>query len=205
MSAGEGPRPVGTFWMMDLERQAPNIVAPRVPATFERAGPELAGALAEAAGFAVLTPFGHERFDGSRRCYVARVDGALAAYGWASFREEDISEIGLRFRLAPGDAYLWDFATLPAYRGQRLYPALLSHILRDLRAEGLRRAWIGANTESVESQKGIILAGFEPVADVFPPPPANPHAVAGVPSISARPGVPPDLMDYLRAALFSEG
>ena len=54
----------------------------------------------------------------------------------------------LPIRLAPGEVYIWDCATLPAYRGQGLYPALLAHIVKELSAEGLRRAWIGADTGS---------------------------------------------------------
>src|SRR5205085_7281086 len=108
-----------------------------------------------------------ERFAGGRRCYVALVDGAIAGYGWVSFEEEAISELGMSFRLASDEVYIWDCASLPAYRGQRLYPALLSHMLTDLREEGLHRAWIGADSVSLASQKGIILAGFQPVADIY--------------------------------------
>src|SRR6266566_3811883 len=164
-----GPQPVGTLWLLDLQHSINNIVSPRIAANVERAGSEAATLLAAAMGLDEPAPV-HERFASGRRCYLAWVDGALASYGWVSFKEEWISELGLYIRLASGDAYLWDCATLPAYRGQGLYPALLAHIAAELRAEGLRRVWIGADTDSLPSQKGIIRAGFQPIADFFPAP-----------------------------------
>ena len=188
--------PVGTFWLLDLARQEPSPVAPRIEARFGRAGEEAAAELAGAMELAGPAPV-VERFSGGRRCYVARVGGAVAAYGWVSFEEEWIGELGKRLRLAPGDAYVWDCVCLPAYRGKRLFPALLAYVARDLRTEGLRRVWIGANTESVASQKGIALAGFQPMADVFlaPGPGDGPASMAG------RPGVPEPLVEEIRAAL----
>jgi ribosomal protein S18 acetylase RimI-like enzyme len=125
----------------------------------------------------------------------------LATYGWVSFKEEWISELGLHIQLTPGEAYIWDCATLPAYRGQGLYPALLAHIALELRAEGLRRVWIGADTGSIASQKGIVRAGFQPIADFFPAP-------AGAGSdrfyVKGHPGIAEDLVLDARDALLSE-
>jgi ribosomal protein S18 acetylase RimI-like enzyme len=140
-----------------------------------------------------------ERFAAESRCYVVRVHGMLASYGWMSFGQEWISELGLRIRLASGEVYIWDCATLPAYRGHGLYPALLGHIVEELRAEGLHRAWIGADTGSVASQKGIIRAGFQPVADFYPAsgPSAGPFIITG------RQGAPEDLVRDIQRAFLS--
>jgi ribosomal protein S18 acetylase RimI-like enzyme len=105
-----------------------------------------------------------QRFAGDRRCYVARVDGTLAAFGWVSFSQELIGEMGLCINLVPGEAYVWDCVTASAYRRRRLYSALLHHITSDLRADRLCRAWIGADLDNEPSQQGMALAGFEPVA-----------------------------------------
>jgi GNAT superfamily N-acetyltransferase len=136
-----------------------------------------------------------ERFAGERRCYVVRIEGSIVSYGWVSTREEWVSELSLHIRLLPGDAYIWDCATLSDYRGQGLYPALLLYILGELRAEGLDRAWIGADTGSVASQKGIIRAGFHPIADFFPVPSAEHFRVTG------RPGAAKELVRDARDAL----
>ena len=72
----------------------------------------------------------------------------------------------LRLRLLPGEAYIWDCVTLPAFRQNYLYSALLVYILAELRSEKLCRVWIGADIENVASQRGIARAGFKPVADL---------------------------------------
>ena len=53
----------------------------------------------------------------------------LAAYGWVSFGEEFVGELGLHLKLLPGEAYIWDCVTVPAFRQKHLYSALLGYIL----------------------------------------------------------------------------
>jgi hypothetical protein len=88
------------------------------------------------------------------------------AYGWISFDEEGIGELGLIIRLGEGEAYIWDCATLLAYRGQRLYPALLAHMLAELQRAGFKRVWIGTDADNLPSQRGVALVGCQPVAEV---------------------------------------
>jgi len=202
-----GSLPVGTMWAFEMRNaewrmrngEVPLDPAFRIPhSAFERAGAEEATTLAQAMGLDDSAPV-LERFARGSRCYVVRVAGALASYGWVSFGEEWISELGLHIRLAPGEVYIWDCATLPAYRGQGLYPALLEHIVNDLSAEGLRRAWIGADTGSMASQKGIIRAGFQPIADFY----LAPAVSADRFQITGRPGAPEDLVREIRRAFLS--
>ncbi len=166
MSASEtGPQHLGTLWVLNLDGLSLVGPVPRVAVSYQRVGPEAAPSLAQAMGFdnpaEVL-----QRFAAGRRCYTGNIEGVLATYGWVTFDEELIGELGLRIRLAPGEAYIWDCATLPEYRGLRLYPALLGYIVNDLRAGGLRRLWIGADADNLPSQTGIVLCGFQPIADM---------------------------------------
>lgn len=192
-------RPLGRAWVFNLDWPTPPALAPFIPATFARLGPETAEPLSHAMGLAdpaeVL-----RRFEGERRCYGAYVAGALAAYGWVSFVEEEIGELRLRVRLVPGEAYVWDCATLPAYRQKRLYTALLAHVLGELRAEGLCRAWIGADLANAASQNGIARAGFQPVADIV-----SAHAPT-VPALGmvGRPGVPEAVVMAARRAFLGD-
>jgi ribosomal protein S18 acetylase RimI-like enzyme len=156
-------RHTGTFWMMDLGGPSPPRPAPRVQAEFCLAGSNDADAIAHVDGASDPAAV-RQRFAGDRRCYVAWVDGTLAAFGWVSFSQELIGEIGLSINLLPGEAYVWDCVTAPAYRRRRLYSALLHHITTELRAHRMRRAWIGADLDNEPSQRGMALAGFEPVA-----------------------------------------
>jgi GNAT superfamily N-acetyltransferase len=159
-----GPQHLGTLWVLDLNEPPLDGPKPRIGVTYQRVGSEAVLSLAQAMKLdspeEVL-----KRFDAGKRCYTGTVEGVLATYGWVTFDEELIGELRLRIRLAPDEAYIWDCATLPEYRGLRLYPALLWHIIDELRAQGLRRIWIGADADNLPSQVGIRLCGCHPIAD----------------------------------------
>jgi ribosomal protein S18 acetylase RimI-like enzyme len=152
----------GTLWMVQLDAPLPDPPAPRVPATFVLAGPEIAGEIAPDDPASVL-----QRFATGRRCYIACVEGRLAAYGWVSFDVEAIGELGSSIHLQKGEAYIWGCETLAAYRGQRLYPALLAYMLAALQADGMHRVWIGADADNLASQSGLTRVGFQPIADAM--------------------------------------
>ncbi|MGE5594468.1 MAG: GNAT family N-acetyltransferase [Hyphomicrobiales bacterium] len=99
------------------------------------------------------------------RPYVISVEGEPAGYGWVAMRTCEIGELGLCFFLPAGNRYLWDFATLPAFRGRGIYPALLSEIVRR-ECPPATRLWIIHAPENLPSGIGISRAGFEPVAEL---------------------------------------
>ena len=156
---------LGILWMLRLDRPLPGSPEPRLPVIFSRVGLEEVGELALAMGLdnpdLVL-----QRFHVGSRCYIVRAGNKIVAYGWISFNEEDIGELGLRIRLNKGEAYIWDCSTLPAYRGQRLYPALLGYMLSELQSAGFQRVWIGTDADNLPSQVGVALAGCQPILDV---------------------------------------
>ena len=190
-------QPQGTFWMLDLDQPLPVGLIPRLPVAFMRIGPEVAQELAHAMQLddpsVVL-----QRFARECHCYAGTIDGKLTAYGWVTFDEEGIGELSLNFRLKAGEAYIWDCVTLPAYRGLRLYPALLAYILGELQSLSMQRAWIGADTDNLASQSGLALVGFQPVVDVF----ITHVSTARQAWIRGRPGVPEQLVTDVRHALF---
>src|SRR5713226_4013422 len=192
-------RPQSTLWMLDLGQLLPVGPVLQVPVAFMRAGPEVAQELGQAMDLddqaAVL-----QRFDDGRHCYVGRIEGRLATYGWVTFDEEDIGELSLSIRLKAGEAYIWNCATLPSYRGQRLYPALLAHIVAELHHQGLHRVWIGTDTDNLPSQSGVALAGFQPIGDVF----ISRALTMRRTWMRGRPGVPAQLVMDVRRALFGE-
>jgi GNAT superfamily N-acetyltransferase len=159
-----GPQHVGTLWLLELSEPSLNGPIPRVDVHFQCVGSEAAPSLTEA-----MEPGSPEevfrRFDAGKHCYTGNVDGVLATYGWVTFDEELIGELRLHIRLLPGEAYIWDCATLPEYRGLRLYPSLLWYIIGELRAQGLKRIWIGADADNLPSQVGMRMCGFHPIAD----------------------------------------
>jgi ribosomal protein S18 acetylase RimI-like enzyme len=192
-----GGQPTGTFWVMDLARSLASPSPARMAVQFREVGPEGAPELARAMGLARLEPL-LQRFAAGRRCYAGYVEGGavLAVYGWVSFDREHIGELNLTLYLPRGTAYIWDCATLPAYRGQHLYPALLVYIAGVLREQGIERVWIGADADNEASNRGMARAGFVPVADVFSAPAGSTRLV-----LRGRSGVSAALLADLCRAL----
>ena len=103
------------------------------------------------------------RLEAGNRCYVARLGGEPVGYGWVADASAAIGELDLAFRLDARDRYLWDFVTLPTWRGRGLYPRLLQAIVR---AEAGGRLWIINAPENVASARGIAKAGFAEVGSL---------------------------------------
>jgi ribosomal protein S18 acetylase RimI-like enzyme len=164
VSAENDSRHAGTIWVFDLDQHIP-VIKPLIHASFSRVGIESIKELADSMGANDATDI-LKRFEDGRRCYVAQVEDKLAAYGWVSFEEEFIGELHLRLKLLPGEAYIWDCATLPEFRRNHLYSTLLTYILAELSTEHLHRVWIGADLDNTASQRGIARAGFQHVADL---------------------------------------
>lgn len=150
----------GTLWVKALDALAAvNPVTPRIPAVMDEVRqPE---ALAQAMGLAE-SDLVRQRFASGRRCFAARVGDQIAAYGWVSRNRECVGELEREMHMQPDEAYIWDCATLPPYRQQRLYSALLATITSTLQTEGVRRIWIGTALTNQPSLQGFANAGFRP-------------------------------------------
>lgn len=152
----------GTLWAREYDGKDILLVTPKITATLSEAQPDTAYILARAMGLGDATQT-LQRFSDGRRCFVAWVDGAIASYGWVSRGVERIGELERSLRMSPDEAYIWDCATLPPYRGQRLYCALLTSIVATLFHDGARRIWIGASLDNTPSIRAFAVAGFQPV------------------------------------------
>ena len=195
-----GPQHVGTLWLLDISELSQIGPIPRIEVNFQRAVSEAALSLVQAMGPGSSEEV-HKRFDAGKHCYIGNVDGLLTTYGWVTFDKELIGELGLHIRLSPGEAYIWDCATLPEYRGLRLYPSLLWYIIGELQAQGLRRVWIGADADNLPSQVGMRLCGFHPVADFVLDYALALHSFW----IRAHPGAPEQHVEDARARFSVDG
>jgi ribosomal protein S18 acetylase RimI-like enzyme len=101
------------------------------------------------------------RFDEGHRAYVAWYNGERAAFGWVAARTATIGELGAKLEVRDDERYLWNFVTLPAFRGLGIYPRLIEAILREESAETF---WIAYAPENHASEAGIHKAGFRTVA-----------------------------------------
>ncbi len=116
--------------------------------------------VAELAGLDLTEVLARVR-DGHRP-YVARLSGVPVAYGWSAVSRASIGELGLVFAIPAGNCYLWDFATLPEWRGIGIYPRLIQAILRR-ESSATERFWIGHVDGNSASMRGIVKAGFSAV------------------------------------------
>jgi GNAT superfamily N-acetyltransferase len=105
------------------------------------------------------------RFRRHHQAWLARVEGEPVAYGWIAAGDLSIGELGLAVELEPASRYLWDFQTLPPWRGHGIYPRLLQAMLAH--EVGAERFWIGHDLANVASARGIAKAGFRQVGAVY--------------------------------------
>jgi GNAT superfamily N-acetyltransferase len=104
------------------------------------------------------------RYEDGNALYAAFLDEQPAGYGWLARQTGRIDELRLVFELPHAELYLWDFVTLPAFRGRGVYPQLLQAIIRA--EDGISRFWIGYEGRNLASARGIEKAGFRVVGDL---------------------------------------
>lgn len=155
----------GTFWVWDKSIGLPPICPARVKVEFEELGYNDIETLTTAMDLPNPDPI-QQRFERNRRCFSLKLGGEIAAYGWVTHGVELVGELERPFHLRENEAYIWDCVTVPTWRGNRLYSALLSQIIYKLQDEGVPRIWIGASRLNKPSIQGFVNAGFEHVMDL---------------------------------------
>ena len=101
-----------------------------------------------------------DRFARGCRCFTARLEDEVVAYGWLATGAEWIGELELAIHPAPHEAYIWNCATAPAHRREGHFRAVVNGIVAQARAEGLHRLWIG--TLDIPPARAVEEAGFVP-------------------------------------------
>jgi len=190
----------GTLWASEATDPRGVPARPRIAVVFGEVRREAAGPLAAAMDLLDLAAL-QQRFDGGRRCFAAWDDARIVAYGWVSQGHECVGELERAFHMLPGEAYIWDCATLPDYRGRGLYSALLGYMLAELRRAGVGRVWIGAALDNRPSIKGFENAGFQPAIEL------TYRRVLGLRWSWLRrcPGAPADLVAAARRMIIADG
>ncbi|GCF07311.1 GNAT family N-acetyltransferase [Dictyobacter arantiisoli] len=96
--------------------------------------------------------------------YIAFMDETPVAYGWTATHEGRIAELQFSFPIQTKNCYLWDFMTLPEWRGRGIYPRLLQAIIQQ--EQSVDRFWIGYEPGNEASMRGITKAGFHVESDL---------------------------------------
>lgn len=188
------------LWAVDLDRSLPAPVDARTEARFAECSPEDDEVLAEAMGQDDVREV-RRHLRGAQRCFAALVGEEIASYCWLSVGEEKVGEMERIIRLPDGEAYIWNCATLPRFRRQRLYTALLNFMIRRLADEGFRRIWVGANRENAPSLRAFETAGFRPAATMTY---ARLHWLSML-FVKADPNTPDHLVEDARSLFRMEG
>ena len=97
--------------------------------------------------------------------YVAWMGKRPVAYGWSAAGRYEAPPTGADTPLLPDERVFWDFATLPEWRGQGIYPRLLQAILA-FEEPAASRFSIGHAADNTASQRGIVKAGFRLLAEL---------------------------------------
>lgn len=99
------------------------------------------------------------------RGYIAYINNIPVAYGWSASNRANFGEGRVHFRVPANQSYLYNFVTLPAWRGRGIYPRLLQSILR-AESRTYERFWIVHQLANTASQHGIARAGFQIASSV---------------------------------------
>ena len=99
-----------------------------------------------------------ERLRRGWRLWMGSVAGAVAGGGWAVTNATEYATKVVP--LLDTDISIIDCFTLPAFRGKRVYPAVLVSIAHCYRERGFLRAWGYVNERNAASIRGLEKAGF---------------------------------------------
>ena len=100
------------------------------------------------------------RFQAGNHAYLAYIGETIVAYGWVATQSAGVNEISLSWTMASQNRYLWDFQTLPEWRGHGIYPHFLQAILR-AETPLAERFWILYAPGNEAAEHSIRKAGFQ--------------------------------------------
>jgi len=105
-----------------------------------------------------------ERLHRGARCFLAW-DGDQLAHGyWMGSDRVRIDYMEGDLILAPGDVYMYDSYSPPAYRGRGLAQAMGLHVMRIAREEGYKRAWCLPAIENRAGTRPVEAIGYRAVS-----------------------------------------
>ena len=101
-----------------------------------------------------------ERFQRGASLWVVKWEEQIAGYGWTlpgATMEPHFFPIGIH------DVHLFDFRIFPEYRGRRINPSLVGHILYELATDGKSRVFIEAEEWNQAQLSSLSRTPFRPL------------------------------------------
>jgi GNAT superfamily N-acetyltransferase len=100
-----------------------------------------------------------ERFAQGASLWLFKWDGQLAAYGWTIIGRTMEPHF---MPLGSNDAHLFDYFVYPEFRGRRINPDLVNHVLQQLASERRSRAFIEAAAWNAAQLSSLSRTPFQP-------------------------------------------
>lgn len=98
-----------------------------------------------------------ERFEKGATLWVSFLADQVAGFGWTMVGRTIAPHY---FSIGSNDVHLFDFLVFPEYRGRRINPTLVTHILRQMATEGRSRAYIEAAEWNQPQLTSLSKTGF---------------------------------------------
>ncbi|MGB7347546.1 MAG: GNAT family N-acetyltransferase [Pirellulaceae bacterium] len=107
---------------------------------------------------------------GHAKCFAAFHSDSLAGFAWVAFGDipgdmnhDGKPETGLSIQLADNAAFVFQVLVLPAYRGHRLYAAIMSQMADHLRKDGIQMLVLTTEGSNQQALKAVDRMGFQNV------------------------------------------
>lgn len=104
-----------------------------------------------------------ERFAQGAVLWLMKDGGRVAGFGWSI---HGITLAPGTFPLEPDDVRLFDFETLPEWRGRAITPVLVANIMHWSAQQGARRALSEVHEWNDPSNRGMLKTPFRPIGTV---------------------------------------
>ena len=108
---------------------------------------------------------------GHARCFTAFQANSLAGFAWVAFGDipgrmnhDGKPETGLPIQLSDDAAFVFQVLVLPAYRGRRLYAAIMSQMADQLQTDGIQTLVLTTEGSNQRALKAVDRMGFQNVA-----------------------------------------
>lgn len=83
----------------------------------------------------------HNRFLRGNLFFIAQIDDQIVHQVWISFKDIYVPLLNQKIILREGEAYLYHIYTAPKFRGNNVFPAVISKVLRYLKDQGYKRCF----------------------------------------------------------------
>lgn len=107
---------------------------------------------------------------GAAKCFAAFQADSLAGFAWVAFanipgemNHDGKPETGLPIQLSDDTAFVFQVLVLPAYRGRRLYAAIMSQMADQLQTDGIQTLVLTTEGSNHRALKAVGRMGFQNV------------------------------------------